>query len=215
MKQGLTELIFILDRSGSMGGLEADTIGGYNSLLTKQKAIPGECRITTVLFSHSAELLHDRTDLQAVSLLTDADYRVGGSTALLDAIGSTLNKIGNAIKHTAEDFRPEKVLVAIITDGEENASRYYGSDQVKHMIKRQQDKYGWEFLFLGANIDAVETASRYGIRAERASRYHADKAGMDLNYGSMSETIVNLRVNKTIDDHWKQAIDDDFKKRSQ
>lgn len=214
MKQGLTELVFILDRSGSMGGLEADTIGGYNSLLSKQKAIPGECRITTVLFSHDAQLLHDRTDLQAVTLLTEADYQVGGSTALLDAIGSTLNKIGNAIKHTAEDYRPEKVLVCIITDGMENASRYYGSDQVKHMIKRQQDKYGWEFIFLGANIDAVETASRYGIRAERASSYHADKEGIDLNYGSMSETIVNLRVNKAIEDNWKQVIDEDYKKRN-
>jgi uncharacterized protein YegL len=214
MKQGLTELIFILDRSGSMGGLEADTIGGYNSLLNKQKAIPGECRITTVLFDNVIELLHDRTDLQAVSLLTDTDYTVRGSTALLDAIGSTINKIGNAIKHTAEDFRPEKVLVCIITDGMENASRYYGSDQVKFMINRQQEKYGWEFIFLGANIDAVETAGRYGIRADRASRYHNDKAGIDINYGSMSETIVNLRVNKTIDDNWKQTIDDDYQKRS-
>lgn len=214
MKQGLTELIFILDRSGSMGGLEKDTIGGYNSLLEKQKAVIGECRITTVLFDHQAELLHDRTDVQAVTLMTDTDYRVGGSTALLDAIGSTINKIGNAIKHTADDYRPEKVLVVIITDGEENASRFYGSDQVKAMIKRQQDKYGWEFIFLGANIDAVETASRYGIRADRASRYHNDKAGVDLNYGSMSQTIVNLRVNKTIDDNWKQSIDDDYQKRS-
>ena len=214
MKKDLTELIFILDRSGSMGGLETDTIGGYNSLLSQQKAVPGECRITTVLFSHSAELLHDRTDLQAVSPLTDADYRVGGSTALLDAIGSTLNKIGNAIKHTAEDYRPEKVLVCIITDGMENASRYYGSNQIKAMIKRQQDKYGWEFIFLGANIDAVETASHYGIRAERASRYHADKEGVDLNYGSVSQTIVNLRVNKTIDDNWKNGIDEDYQKRS-
>ena len=213
MKQGLTELIFILDRSGSMGGLEADTIGGYNSLLTKQKAIKGECRITTVLFDNVVELLHDRTDLQAVSPLSDTDYTVRGSTALLDAIGSTINKIGNAIKHTAEDYRPEKVLVVIITDGMENASRYYGADQVKRMIKRQQDKYGWEFIFLGANIDAVETAGRYGIRPDRASRYHNDKEGIDLNYGSMSETIVNLRVNKTIDDNWNQSIDEDYKKR--
>lgn len=214
MKKDLTELIFILDRSGSMGGLETDTIGGYNSLLTKQKAIPGECRITTVLFDNVVELLHDRTDLQAVSPLTATDYTVRGSTALLDAIGSTLNKIGNAIKHTAEDYRPEKVLVVIITDGMENASRYYGSNQIKAMIKRQQDKYGWEFLFLGANIDAVETASHYGIRAERASRYHADKEGVDLNYGSVSQTIVNLRVNKTIDDNWKQSIDEDYQKRN-
>ena len=158
MKKGWTELVFILDKSGSMSGLEKDTIGGFNAMLEKQKVIEGECRITTVLFSERDFLLHDRIDIQAVGLMTKDDYSVGGSTALLDAIGKTINKIENAQKATAEDYRAEKVLFVIITDGEENSSRMYSSERVKAMIEGQKDRCNWEFIFLGANIDAAETA---------------------------------------------------------
>ncbi|NLE03612.1 MAG: VWA domain-containing protein, partial [Crenarchaeota archaeon] len=162
MKKGLTELVFILDKSGSMGGLEKDTIGGYNHMLEKQKAVDGECLITTVLFDNDYELLHDRIDIRGVSLLMEKDYCIGGSTALLDAIGRTINKIANAQKHTADEYRAEKVMFVIITDGEENSSHEYSYNRVKAQIERQKEKYGWEFIFLGANIDAVKTARCFG-----------------------------------------------------
>jgi uncharacterized protein YegL len=171
MKTNLTELVFILDKSGSMSGLEKDTIGGFNSMLTKQQVESGECHITTVLFDNNYELLHDRIDIKAVSPITDQEYFVGGSTALLDAIGKTINKIGNAQKHTADDYCAEKVMFVIITDGEENSSREYSAEKVKAQIERQKTKYGWEFIFLGANIDAVETAGRFGIAPNRAVDY--------------------------------------------
>ena len=155
MKKGLTELVFILDRSGSMSGLESDTIGGYNSLLEKQKKEDGECVISTVLFDDKYELLHDRINLKGIVPITEREYFVRGSTALLDAVGRTIDKIGNAQKHTAEEERAEKVMFVITTDGMENSSREYGYDKVRQMIERQKDKYGWEFIFLGANIDAV------------------------------------------------------------
>src|SRR5690554_6121598 len=171
MKKGLTELVFILDKSGSMSGLEADTIGGYNSMLAKQKAVDGECYITTVLFDNNYELLHDRIDIKAVSPITDKEYQVGGSTALLDAIGRTINKIGNAQKHTAEDYRAEKVMFVIITDGEENSSREYTAEKIKAQIKQQKEKYGWEFVFLAAKIDAVQTAGRLAPRKTNSQPY--------------------------------------------
>jgi uncharacterized protein YegL len=160
MKKGLTELVFILDKSGSMSGLEKDTIGGYNSMLAKQQAVEGECHITTVLFDNDYELLHDRIDLKAVNPITEREYQVGGSTALLDAIGRTIHKIGNAQRNTADDYRAEKVIFVIITDGED-ASREYSAEKVKAQIERQKTKYGWEFIFLGANIDAVATAGNF------------------------------------------------------
>jgi uncharacterized protein YegL len=180
MKKGLTELVFSLDKSGSMGGLESDTIGGYNSMFAKQQAVEGEAQVTTVLFDNNYELLHDRIDIKAVSPITEREYQVGGSTALLDAIGRTIHKIGNAQKNTAEDYRAEKVVFVIITDGEENASREYTSDKVKAQIERQKSRYGWEFIFLGANIDAVETAGRFGIAPDRAVDYLADSEGTEL-----------------------------------
>ena len=161
MKKNLTELVFILDKSGSMAGLERDTIGGFNAMLDKQKAQAGECRITTVLFDHRYELLHDRTDIRAVRPITAREYRVGGSTALLDALGKTIHKIATAQKNTSEPFRAKRVMFVIITDGEENASREYAAKEVKEAIRRQKSRYGWEFIFLGANIDAVETAGRF------------------------------------------------------
>jgi uncharacterized protein YegL len=213
MKKGLTELVFILDKSGSMSGLEKDTIGGFNAMLEKQKGVEGECRITTVLFSQRDILLHDRIDIQAVGLMTEDMYSVGGSTALLDAIGKTINKIGNAQKATAEDFRAEKVLFVIITDGEENSSRLYSSEQVKAMIERQKTKYNWEFIFLGANIDAVETAEKFGINADRAQSYHADHAGVQLNYCAMSNAVEFFRTTAEMPKDWNAAIDKDYKKR--
>src|SRR5574344_1100351 len=212
MKKGLTELVFILDKSGSMGGLEKDTIGGYNSMLEKQKAVDGECLITTVLFDNDYELLHDRIDIRAVSPITEKEYCVGGSTALVDAIGRTIHKIGNAQRHTADDYRAEKVMFVIITDGEENASREYSAAKVKEMIERQKSRYNWEFIFLGSNIDAVETAGRFGINADRAVDYVPDGEGTALNFKMMSETVAEFRTCGTVDCAPMEAIRSDMKK---
>lgn len=214
MKKGLTELVFILDKSGSMSGLESDTIGGFNGLLRKQQGVEGECRITTALFDQGYELLHDRLDIQAVGPLTDRDYRVGGSTALLDAIGRTIHKIGRAQKHTAEAFRAEKVLFVIITDGEENSSRLYGADEVRQLIDHQKSKYGWEFLFLGANIDAVQSAARFGIGADRALDYMADSQGTELNFEAVGQTVRSFRQTGCVDQQSLNRIRDDYAKRS-
>lgn len=213
MKKGLTELVFILDKSGSMSGLEKDTIGGYNSMLEKQKAVEGECRITTVLFDNNYELLHDRIDIRAVSPITEKEYQVGGSTALLDAIGRTIHKIGNAQKNTDDDYRAEKVMFIIITDGEENASREYSADKVKAQIERQKTKYGWEFIFLGANIDAVQTAGRFGIAPDRAVDYLADSAGTELNFKVMSAAVATFREAGTVDEACFDEIRKDVKRR--
>ena len=213
MKKGLTELVFILDKSGSMGGLEKDTIGGYNSMLEKQKAVPGECLITTVLFDNDYELLHDRIDIRAVSPITEKEYAVGGSTALLDAIGRTIHKIGNAQMNTADDYRAEKVMFVIITDGEENSSREYSAEKVKAQIQRQKEKYDWEFIFLGANIDAVETAGRFGIAPDRAQNYHADSEGTSLNFRVMSDAVATFRECKEMPTGWNEEIEKDYKRR--
>ena len=213
MKKGLTELVFILDKSGSMGGLETDTIGGYNSMLEKQKAVEGECHITTVLFNNSYDLLHDRIDIRAVNGITEKEYSVGGSTALLDAIGRTIHKIGNAQKHTTDDFRAEKVIFVIITDGEENSSREFSSEKVKALIENQKVKYGWEFIFLGANIDAVQAAARFGIKADRAQNYHADSEGVELNFRVMSEAVATYRKSAVMPEDWNEEIQKDYKRR--
>ena len=213
MKKGLTELVFILDKSGSMSGLEADTIGGYNSMLAKQQAIEGECFITTVLFNNNYELLHDRIDLKAVREMTGKEYAVDGSTALLDAIGRTIHKIGNAQKHTAEDFRAEKVLFVIITDGEENASREYSADKIRALIQQQKTKYGWEFIFLGANIDAVQTAGQFGIAPDRTADYLADCEGTGLNFRVMSAAVATFRKTGIIDEACFEEIRQDMRKR--
>ncbi len=213
MKKGLTELVFILDKSGSMSGLEADTIGGYNSMLAKQKAIEGECHITTVLFDNNYELLHDRIDIKAVGAITEKEYQVGGSTALLDAIGRTIHKIGNVQKHTAEDFRAEKVMFVIITDGEENSSREYSAEKIKAQIEQQKTKYGWEFIFLGANIDAVQTAGCFGIAPDRAFDYLADSKGTQLNFKVMSSAVATFREAGTVDAACFEEIRKDVKRR--
>lgn len=213
MKKGLTELVFILDKSGSMAGLEADTIGGYNSMLEKQKAVEGECHLTTVLFDNNYELLHDRIDVKAVGPITEEEYSVGGSTALLDAIGRSIHKIGNAQKHTADDYRAEKVMFIIITDGEENSSREYSAERIKQMITLQKTRYGWEFIFLGANIDAVTTADRFGIATDRAQNYHADSEGVELNFRVMSEAVASFRETSAMPEGWNDEIQKDFKRR--
>jgi len=213
MKKGLTELVFILDKSGSMGGLEADTIGGFNAMLAKQQAVEGECHITTVLFDNNYELLHDRIDIKAVSAITEKEYQVGGSTALLDAIGRTIHKIGNAQKHTADEYRAEKVMFVIITDGEENSSREYSAEKVKAQIERQKEKYGWEFIFLGANIDAVQTAGRFGITADRAIDYIADSEGTELNFKVMASTVASFRESGIVNEACLKEIREDVKRR--
>ena len=213
MKKGLTELVFILDRSGSMSGLESDTISGYNAMLEKQKKEDGEAVITTVLFDDRYELLHDRIHIRGITPITNKEYYVRGNTALLDAVGKTINKIGNAQKHTAEHERAEQVMIVITTDGMENASREFSYEKVRQMIEHQKSKYGWEFIFLGANIDAVATAGRLGIDKSRATNYHADSEGTLLNYEVLSETVSCLRASRPIEENWKERIDTDFNKR--
>lgn len=213
MKKNLTELVFILDKSGSMSGLEKDTIGGYNSMLEQQRKVDGECVITTVLFDNHYELLHDRIDIRAIQPITAKEYFVGGSTALLDAIGKTIHKIGTVQKNTTEDYRAEKVMFVIITDGEENASRHYSSMQIREMIQRQKERYGWEFIFLGANIDAVETAGRFGIDADRAADYVPDGEGTELNFRMMSETVATFRECGAVPTACLDEIRKDMKKR--
>ena len=213
MKKNSTELVFILDKSGSMAGLENDTIGGFNSMLEKQRKVDGECRITTVLFDNRYELLHDRIDIRAVSPMTDREYQVGGSTALLDAIGQTVHKLAAVQKNTAEEYRAEHVMFVIITDGEENSSREYSAQKVKTMIEEEREKYGWEFVFLGANIDAVETAGRFGIAADRAVDYVPDGAGTELNFQAMSETVACFRATGAVPAAPMEAIRKDMKKR--
>ena len=213
MRKNLTELVFILDRSGSMCGLEADTIGGFNSMIEKQKREPGEALVSTVLFDHESTVLHDRVPLGCVAPMTARDYSVRGSTALLDAIGGAIHHIGNVHKYAREEDRPEHTLFVITTDGMENASRHYSSDRVKQMIERQKRRYGWEFLFLGANIDAVETAGHFGIDADRAVNYHSDSKGTALNYEVLSETICAVRSSQPLGSDWKNRIDEDYKRR--
>ena len=213
MKKNLTELVFILDKSGSMSGLEKDTIGGFNSMLDQQSKVDGECVITTVLFDNRYELLHDRIDIRAVQPITGKEYFVAGSTALLDAIGKTIHKIGAVQKNTTEDYRAEKVMFVIITDGEENASRNYSSMQIRQMIQRQKERYGWEFIFLGANIDAVETAGRFGIDADRAVDYVPDGEGTELNFRMMSQTVATFRECGAVPTACLDEIRKDMKKR--
>ena len=213
MKKNLTEIVFILDRSGSMAGLEQDTIGGFNAMLEKQKAEDGEAFISTVLFDNYSEVIHDRVPLDAVPKLTEKEYYVRGCTALLDAVGGAIHHIANVHKYAREEDRPEKTLFVITTDGMENASRHYSYEKVKEMITRQKEQHGWEFLFLGANIDAAREAARFGIAADRAANYHADTQGTAVIYEAMSEAVYNVRACRPMGADWKRRVDEDFKKR--
>ncbi len=213
MKNNITELVFILDRSGSMQGLEADTIGGFNSLIEKQKKEDGECFVSTVLFDDETEVLYDRVKLAEIKPMTDKDYYVRGCTALIDAVGGAIRHIGNIHKYARNEDVPEKTMFVIITDGMENASRKYSSDEVKKMIERQKEKYGWEFLFIGANIDAVETATRIGINADRAANYHSDRRGTRSVYESVGNAVKMCCKRAPLSDDWRKEIDEDFNSR--
>ena len=210
MNQNLTELVFILDRSGSMSGLEGDTIGGFNSMLEKQKAEPGEAVVSTVLFDNDSEVIHDRLPLDRVPALTRKEYYVRGCTALLDAVGGAIHHIGNVHKYAREEDRPGRTLFVITTDGMENASRVYDYARVKAMIERQREKYGWEFLFLGANIDAAREAARFGITEDRAVNYHADHQGTNIIYEAVNEAVCCVRSAQPLGNAWRQRIDEDF-----
>lgn len=209
----LTELVFILDRSGSMSGLEADTIGGFNSMIEKQKKQGGECIVSTVLFDNESEVLYDRVKLDDIPKMTENDYTVRGCTALIDAIGGAIHHIGNVHKYARREDVPANTMFVITTDGMENASRRYTAEKVKQMISRQKKKYGWEFLFLGANIDAVETAARYGIGADRAVNYHNDKEGTRLNYEVVGDAICSVRASAPLSSAWKKRIERDYEER--
>ena len=214
MKKNLTEIVFILDRSGSMAGLEGDTIGGFNALIEKQKGQPGEAIVSTVLFDHESRVIHDRVDIREIRPMTREDYYVRGCTALLDAVGSAIHHIGNVHKYAREEDRPEKTLFVITTDGMENASRKYSYEKLKAMIERQKAKYGWEFLFLGANIDAAREAARFGIDTDRAANYHADSKGTGVIYEALSETICQVRsCAAPLSADWKKKVDADYNKR--
>lgn len=210
----MTELVFILDRSGSMSGLEKDTIGGFNSMLEKQRKEPGDAVVSTVLFDNETEVIHDRVSIADIPNLTDKDYYVRGCTALLDAVGGAIHHIGNVHKYARKEDVPEKTLFIITTDGMENASRRYTYDKVRCMIERQKERYGWEFLFLGANIDAAAEAKRFGIDESMAANYHCDEAGTALNYEVISEAITSVRACAApLSSDWKKKIDEDYKKR--
>ena len=213
MKKNLTELVFILDRSGSMSGLEGDTIGGFNSMLEKQKAEPGEAVVSTVLFDNDSEVIHDRLPLDRVPALTRKEYYVRGCTALLDAVGGAIHHIGNVHKYAREEDRPGKTLFVITTDGMENASHRYDYRKVKAMIERQKEKYGWEFLFLGANIDAAKEAARFGISADRAANYHADHKGTAVIYEAVNAAVCSVRASRPLANQWRASIDEDFENR--
>ncbi|MCR5761221.1 MAG: VWA domain-containing protein [Sphaerochaetaceae bacterium] len=214
MKKDLTELVFILDSSGSMCALTQDTIGGFNSMIEKQKKEEGEALISLVLFDSESRVIFDRVPVSEVPPLTEKEYIARGCTALIDALGSSVHHIGNVHKYAREEDRPEKTMFVITTDGLENASRMYTSETVKSMILKQQEKYGWEFLFLGANIDAVETAGAYGIKADRAVNYHNDKAGVDINYTCVHETVASFRRSGIVEENWAKDIKTDYEGRN-
>lgn len=209
----MTELVFILDRSGSMAGLEADTIGGFNSMIAKQKKEAGEALVSTVLFDRDSTVIHDRLPLEKVPPMTEKDYFARGCTALLDAVGEAIHHIGNVHKYARREDVPEKTLFIITTDGYENASRRYSYETVQRMIERQKTKYGWEFLFLGANIDAAREAARFGIRPDRAVNYRCDRAGTALNYEVIGDAVCSVRACEPLAADWKRRIEADRRER--
>lgn len=213
MKKDLVELVYILDRSGSMAGLEKDTIGGFNSMIKRQKETKGQALVTTVLFDDHYELIHQRKQISNVNDMTTNEYFVRGTTALLDAIGRSITQIIACHKKLKNDEKPEKTVVVITTDGMENASREYSSAKIKQMIEFQKEKYQWEFIFLGANMDALNTAKDFGISEDRVANYHADEEGTELNFRVIAETISELRVKKSISSDWKNEIDEDYQTR--
>ena len=215
MNKELTEIVFILDRSGSMCGLEADTIGGFNSMLEKQKQAEGKAILSAVLFSDQSQVLYDRVDIDRIEPMTDAQYQVGGCTALLDAIGGAVHHIGNVHKYAREEDRPGKTVFVITTDGMENSSRRYSYEKVQKMVKRQQERYGWEFLFLGANMDAISAARSFGIREDRAVRYKCDSVGTSKNFSAVSDALCSFRAKACIAPGWSKEIEEDVRERGE
>lgn len=213
MKKNLSEIVFLLDRSGSMSGLEKDTIGGFNAMIEKQKKEEGEALISTILFDHEMKVLHDRVKVQDVKPISEKDYQVRGCTALLDAMGGAIHHIGNVHKYARSEDVPEHTIFVITTDGMENASSHYSSSKVRTMVERQKEKYGWEFLFLGANMDAIAAAKNFGIEEDKAVEYRSDDIGTRLNYAVMSEAICEFRTKGTVEKSWKQKIENDRKNR--
>ena len=213
MKKNLTEIVFILDRSGSMAGLEEDTIGGFNGMIQKQKGEAGDAFVSTILFDNHSEVIHDRVDIRKVQPLTRKEYYVRGCTALLDAVGKAIRHIGNVHKYAREEDRPEKTLFVITTDGMENASREYTYEKVRRMIGKAKETFGWEFLFLGANIDAAKEAARFGITEDRAANYHADRQGTAVIYEAMNDAVRCVRACQPMSADWKQRVDADYKSR--
>ena len=213
MKNNITELVFILDRSGSMSGLERDTVGGFNSMIEKQKKQDGLCYVSTILFDHESVVLHDRIKLSEVQKMTEEDYTVRGCTALLDAIGDAISHVGSIHKYARPEDVPEHTMFIITTDGEENASHRYTSARIKDMIEEKKEKHGWEFLFIGANIDAVETAARYGISEDRAVNYNADEKGTHILYEAIEKAVCNVRASAPLDSDWSKAINADYQAR--
>ena len=213
MKKNLTELVFILDRSGSMAGLEKDTIGGFNAMLRKQKAEEGEAYVSTVLFDNVSEVIHDRVPIRELAPMTEKDYYVRGCTALLDAVGKAIRHIANVHKYAREEDRPEKTLFVITTDGMENASREYNYERVRRIIGEQKEKHGWEFLFLGANMDAAREAARFGIERDHAADYHADCKGTAVIYEAVSDAVCSVRASRSVSAGWRRKVDEDYRNR--
>lgn len=214
MKNKVTELVFILDRSGSMAGLEEDTVGGFNSLIKKQRKEQENCLVSTVLFNSSSRVIHDRVPLRNVTQMTTDDFVVGGCTALIDAIGCAVHHIGNVHKYARKEDVPERTLFVIMTDGMENASHIYGSEKVKKMIERQQKRYGWEFLFLGANIDSVETAGALNIPKSRSVDFYTDEEGLDLSFDVLAESVSAFASCGRIEDNWSERLTRDNQRRA-
>ena len=215
MKNNMTEIVFILDRSGSMAGLEEDTIGGFNSLIEKQKQEAGEAFITTVLFDDKYNLIHKHESIDNVKPLTNKEYFPRGMTALLDAVGKTILKIKRNHDSLDKEDVPQNTLVVITTDGHENASREFNVRDIKTLITKQKEIYNWEFLFLGANINASEVGAKFGIAKERTVNYHADHKGVKKHYKELSKTVSNYRINSMINNSWKDEINEDYKTRKQ
>ena len=215
MNNNLTEIVFILDRSGSMAGVVDDTIGGFNAFIEKQKKEEGEALFSAVLFSNESEVLYDRVDIKKIEPMNEQQYRVGGCTALLDAIGGAVHHIKNVHKYAREEDRPAKTIFVITTDGMENASREYSYDDVQRMVTHEREEHDWEFLFLGANMDAISAAKSFGIREDRAVRYKGDRVGTALNYQVVSDAVGCLRSQKELKKSWRAPIEDDVKKRGE
>ena len=213
MNNNITELVFLIDRSGSMSGLEKDTVGGFNSMIEKQKKQDGKCFVSTVLFDHETEVLHDRLPLDRIGKMTENEYFTRGSTALLDALGGAIRHIGNIHKYARNEDVPEHTMFIITTDGMENSSHQYTAERIKAMIERQKSEYGWEFLFIGANIDAVTTAAKYGISEDRAVNYNADAAGTQIVYEAIEATVGAVRSGKKLSSRWSKSINEDYEKR--